>query len=95
MLYLTLVTGAISLIFGILLAYGGGVVGSTVMRHMWGGIALLIELLVCATVRPAWISGRIERAYPTLLAVTLLTLAWTAHQGGSLTHACRRERSPT
>ncbi len=53
---------------------------------MWGGIALVIELMVCATVRPAWISGQMQRAYPALLAVTLLTLAWTAHQGGSLTH---------
>jgi len=84
-LYLTLVTGAISLVFGILLAYGAGVVGSTLTRHMWGGIALMIELLACVTVRPAWSSGQL-RIYPALLAVAFLTLMWTAHQGGSLTH---------
>jgi uncharacterized membrane protein len=85
-LQLTLATGAIALAFGVLLAYGSGVTGSAVTRHMWGGIALLIELLVCVTLRPAWVSGQIQRAYPALLAVSLLTLTWTAHQGGSLTH---------
>lgn len=85
-LHLTLATGAITLVLGILLAYGSGVMGATVTRHMWGSIALLIELMVWVTVRPAWISGQLQRAYPALLAVTLLTLTWTAHQGGSLTH---------
>jgi uncharacterized membrane protein len=85
-LHLVLATGALTLVFGILLAYGSGVVGATVSRHMWGGIALLIELLACVTVRPAWISGQSQRVYPALLAVSLLTLTWTAHQGGSLTH---------
>ena len=85
-LHLTLATGAITLVLGILLAYGSGVMGATVTRHMWGGIALLIELMVWVTVRPAWISGQLRRAYPALLVVTLLTLTWTAHQGGSLTH---------
>ena len=85
-LQLTLAIGAIALGLGILLAYGSGVVGATVTRHMWGGIALLIELMVWVTVRPAWISGQLQRAYTALLAVTLLTLTWTAHQGGSLTH---------
>jgi uncharacterized membrane protein/mono/diheme cytochrome c family protein len=85
-LYLTSATGAVTLIFGILLAYGSGDTGATVTRHMWGAIALLIELLICVRVRPAWISGQSHRIYPALLAVTLLTLTWTAHQGGSLTH---------
>jgi uncharacterized membrane protein len=85
-LYLTLASCAITLGLGILLAYGSGVMGATVMRHMWGGIVLLVELMVWATVRPAWISGRLQRAYPAVLAITLLTLTWTAHQGGSLTH---------
>jgi len=85
-LYLTLLTGAVTLIFGILLAYGGGDTGATVTRHMWGAIALLIELLICFSVRPAWTSGQDKRSYPVLLSMTLLTLTWTAHQGGSLTH---------
>lgn len=85
-LHLALAIGAITLVFGILLAYGSGVMGATVMRHMWGGIALLIELMMCVAVRPAWISGQVQRVYPALLAVSLLTLIWTAHQGGSLTH---------
>jgi uncharacterized membrane protein len=85
-LHLTLATGGITLVLGIFLAYGSGVMGAAVTRHMWGGIALLIELMVWFTVRPAWISGQLQRAYPTLLAVCLLTLTWTAHLGGSLTH---------
>ena len=85
-LHVTLATGAITLVLGILLAYGSGVMGATVTRHMWGGIALLIELMVWVTVRPAWISGQLQRVYPALLAVSLVTLTWTAHQGGSLTH---------
>jgi uncharacterized membrane protein len=85
-LHLSLTTGAIAVLFGILLAYGSGVMGATVTRHMWGGIVLLVELLVCITVRPAWTSGQSQRVYPALLALSLLTLIWTAHQGGSLTH---------
>lgn len=85
-LYLTLATGAITLFFGLFLAYGDGVTGRTVTRHMWGGIALLIALVLCAGVRPAWISGQQTRVYPALLSVSLLILAWTAHQGGSLTY---------
>ena len=85
-LHLTVATGAIALVFGILLAYGSGVTGATVTRHMWGAIALLVELLVCINVRPTWFSGQQHRVYPALLVVTLFTLAWTAHQGGSLTH---------
>jgi len=47
---------------------------------------LLIELLLCIAVRPVWVSGQLPRVYPVLLAVSLLTLTWTAHQGGSITH---------
>jgi uncharacterized membrane protein len=85
-LLLALATGALTFVFGILLAYGSGVIGVTVMRHMWGATALLVELMLCAAVRPAWASGQLHRIYPSLLAITLLTLTWTAHQGGSLTH---------
>ena len=85
-LLLTLATGAVTFAFGISLAYGSGVMGATVTRHMWGGIALLIELILCVALRPAWVSGQLHRIYPSLLALTLLTLTWTAHQGGSLTY---------
>jgi uncharacterized membrane protein len=85
-LQLTLAVAALSFVFGISLAYGSGVMGATVTRHLWGGIALLIDLLLCLSVRPAWISGQSQRVYPAMLALSLLTLTWTAHQGGSLTH---------
>jgi uncharacterized membrane protein len=85
-LQIALTASVVTLAFGILLAYGSGVTGTTVTRHMWGGIALLVELLVCLMARPGWISGQVQRFYPVLLGISLLTLIWTAHQGGSLTH---------
>ena len=75
-----------TLILGYLLAYGSGDTGSTVTRHMWGGIALAIGLLICLLARPAWSAGSAPRIYPALLASVMLVLLWTAHQGGSLTH---------
>ena len=79
-------TCAVTIVFGILLAYGSGITGSTVTRHMWGGIVLLITLLICLTVRPAWTAGEVKRVYPAVLVAALLALTWTAHQGGSLTY---------
>jgi uncharacterized membrane protein len=72
----------LALTLGYLLAYSSGDAGAGVARHMWGGIALTIGVLSCALVREASARG----AYPWLLACVLLLLAWTAHQGGSLTH---------
>jgi mono/diheme cytochrome c family protein len=76
----------VALTLGYLLAYGGGSAGALVTRHMWGGIALTLSVLVCLLVRPTWTSGSLQRLYPATLTCTLLLLAWTAHQGGSLTH---------
>jgi len=85
-LQLALATCLVAILFGLLLAYGGGESGSTVTRHLRGGILLAIELLFCMAVRRTWLQTRHWRAYFTLLAALLLTLVWTAHQGGSLTH---------
>ena len=75
-----------TLILGYLLAYGSGDTGSIVLRHMWGGIALAIGLLLCLLARPALSAGGSARVYPALLGYVMLALLWTAHQGGSLTH---------
>ncbi|MGH9496828.1 MAG: c-type cytochrome domain-containing protein [Candidatus Sulfotelmatobacter sp.] len=85
-LQLTVATCLITLASGLLLAHAGGVTGTIVTRHMLGGIALSIELLVCLVLRPDWASGHGQRIYPILLSITLLTLIWTAHQGGSLAY---------
>jgi hypothetical protein len=74
----------LALTLGYLLAYGSGDAGAGVARHMWGAIALTIGVGGCALVRQA--SGGLRGVYPYLLACMLLLLAWTAHQGGSLTH---------
>jgi uncharacterized membrane protein len=76
--------GALTL--GFLLAYGGGSAGSGVTRHMWGGIALTIGVLVCVLARPGWASGTVAQAYPVMLVLILPVMLWAAHQGGSLTH---------
>jgi hypothetical protein len=52
---------------------------------MRGGIVLAIELLLCVAVRRSWLAAQ-PRLYFTLLTAVLITLAWTAHHGGSLTH---------
>jgi hypothetical protein len=75
-----------TLALGYLLAYGSGDTGATVSRHMWGGIALAITLLLGLISRPLWSEGTAPRLYPALLACAMLILVWTAHQGGSLTH---------
>lgn len=74
----------LALTLGYLLAYGSGDAGVGVARHMWGAIALTIGVLGCALLRSA--SGGLRSFYPYLLASVLVLLAWTAHQGGSLTH---------
>jgi len=75
-----------ALTLGYLLAYGSGDSGSGVARHMWGAIALTIGVLACLFARTYWLSGAEPRIYPALLVAVLLTLVWTAHEGGSLTY---------
>jgi mono/diheme cytochrome c family protein len=83
-LSLSVLSCLLALTLGYLLAYGSGDVGAGVARHMWGAIALTIGVLGCALLRGA--SGGLRGFYPYLLACVLVLLAWTAHQGGSLTH---------
>ena len=85
-LEIALATCLVAIVFGVLLAYGGGESGTTVTRHMRGGILLAIGLMLCLAVRRTWLLGEHSRRYFILLAAVLLILTWTAHQGGSLTH---------
>ena len=85
-LQIALATCVLSIIFGLLLAYGSGEIGTTVTRHMRGGIVLAIALLLCLAVRPSYVAGKQSRSYFILLTMVVITLAWTAHHGGSLTH---------
>ena len=83
-LSLSVLSCLLALVLGYLLAYGSGDAGAGVARHMWGGIALTIGVLACALLRGA--SGGPRGFYPYMLVCVLVLLAWTAHQGGSLTH---------
>jgi hypothetical protein len=85
-LALALAACLVALSLGFLLAYGGGSSGAGVTRHLWGGIALSIAVLICLLARPQWNAHGAGYAYPTLLACMLIALVWTAHQGGSLTY---------
>ena len=85
-LWLALATSLAAILFGLLLAYGSGEIGTTVTRHMRGGIALALELLLALAVRDSPLVGEGSRWYFLLPTAALATLVWTAHQGGSLTH---------
>jgi uncharacterized membrane protein len=76
----------LALTLGFLLAYGSGDAGTVVSRHMAGGIALTIGVLLSLLMRPLWSSSTVAYAYPALLTCTLLALVWTADQGGAITH---------
>ena len=76
----------LALTLGMLLAYGSGDIGTPVTRHMTGGIAVTIGLLVCILARPSWIERNVPVFYPALLVCMLPLLLWTADQGGSLTY---------
>lgn len=78
--------GLVALALGFLLAHGGGEAGATVTRHMWGAIALCVVLMFALLIRQSGPPGILPRAYPILLACSLLALVFTAHQGGTLTH---------
>jgi uncharacterized membrane protein len=76
----------LALTLGMLLAYGSGEAGTQVTRHMAGGIALTIGVLLCILARPLWLQRSVALFYPTLLACMVPLLIWTADQGGSITH---------
>ena len=75
-----------ALTLGFVLAYGSGESGTLITRHMAGGIALTIAVLLSLLARPWWSSRNVAHVYPTLLACALLALVWTADLGGSITH---------
>jgi len=76
----------LALSLGMLLAYGSGDAGVEVTRHMAGGIALTIGLLLSNLARPWWLRRSVPFFYPALLACLMPLLFWTADQGGSITH---------
>jgi uncharacterized membrane protein len=76
----------LALTLGFLLAHGSGNAGLLIARHMAGGIALTIGVLLCMLTRPSSSSRSVPYLYPALLTCTIAALVWTADQGGSITH---------
>ncbi len=83
---LAFASSVLALTLGMLLAYGSGNTGTLVTRHMAGGIALTIGLLLSSLARAWWIERSVPIFYPALLACMMPLLFWTADQGGSITH---------
>jgi uncharacterized membrane protein len=84
------VIGAVAAVFaGLALAWADGHEGKLLTDHLWGGIAVAIGAALGWLVRGRW-----AVPYATILVVTLGTLAWAAHQGGSLTHGAEYLTEP-
>lgn len=75
-----------AMLAGYSLAYASGFNDKLTLGHMWGGIALTACAVLSLMVRRSWIHGRIRFAYPVMILLTVGTLGWAAHQGGSLSH---------
>jgi len=75
-----------AVVFGMLLAHGGGFTHDAVRGHMWAGLSLTFAVIWCALIRPTWSTGSNAWLYPVSLAGVLLLTAWTGHQGGALTY---------
>ncbi len=82
-------TSILSTALGWSLAHHGGYIGNLVRAHMWSGCLLSFLCLFALLLRRRWeLDGwqSIGVLYVPVLAFTVLTLVWTAHQGGQLTH---------
>ena len=78
---LALMGAVASVLAGVALARADGHEGELLSDHLWGGTAVTVGAALTWLVR-----GRSAWAYTSLLLVTVATLGWAAHQGGSLTH---------
>jgi len=66
---------------GWLLAWSGAFRGHTVIRHMWGGVAL------AAVCMAAWSARKTASpSYRLWLAGAVVLMVWTGHEGGKLSH---------
>lgn len=89
LLALATVATVAAVVIGGFLAYSGGYAGRLVEQHMWGGIGLVFICTVALALR-AWMlrtpTAAATSSYGLALTLGLGLLAWTGHQGGSLTH---------
>ena len=89
-LWLSLFSGGITAVFGILRATGGGYQTHSLESHRWTGIGVVVATLLTLALqrrafremsRPVLTGG-----YRGMLAVTLGLVATAGHMGGNLTH---------
>lgn len=81
-------SSAVAVLCGALLAWEGGYDNDTLASHKWAGwiLCALFFLLYLSLDRVRRTGTQPGPVYGSILAASLLALAWTGHQGGSLTH---------
>ena len=80
-LTLSFLSAGLAVLAGLALMRADGHAGATLENHLWGGVTLTV------TIALAWVThARARSLYLVSLTASLTALAWTAHQGGALTH---------
>ncbi len=89
LIYIGAFTSVFSILFGLMLAYGGNYPASTLDYHKWLGIATgLFAIMSAFLLKRAEGSGKIRdlNVYRASLGATVLLLTFAGHYGASLTH---------
>lgn len=76
----TTVSALLATALGWMLAWAGAYEGDILVRHQWGGVIFCVLSAVTT-----WAVGR-GILFPILLTISLGTLCFVAHDGGTLTH---------
>ncbi|WP_373521986.1 c-type cytochrome domain-containing protein [Aquiflexum sp.] len=85
----SLISCLISMILGFLLYLTGEYTGEIVRQHLWGGVLLTFSVSLSVFLFLSFHQKKSQNIYPfyfILLVLANLTLVYTSHQGGSLTH---------
>jgi len=89
-LWLSLLSGIVAAVFGILRATGGGYEPRELESHRWTGIAVVAATLLTLIVQRLAYRNEARRmlafGYRTLLVATLGLVGIAGHMGGGLTH---------
>lgn len=85
----SLISCLISLILGFLLYLTGEFTGEIVRQHLWGGVLLTFTISLAIFLFLSFHQSKSQTVYSAFIIILILanlTLIYTSHQGGSLTH---------